>query len=48
MLGGNHHGVLSDLQNISPPAKHKPGNAFELTLNNKDIIIYVLSGCIHL
>ncbi|XP_022631374.1 ultraviolet-B receptor UVR8 isoform X2 [Vigna radiata var. radiata] len=24
MLGGNHHGVLSDLQNISPPAKHKP------------------------
>lgn len=28
MLGGNHLGVLSDLQNISP-AKHLPRNAFE-------------------
>nr|KYP54443.1 putative E3 ubiquitin-protein ligase HERC1 [Cajanus cajan] len=29
MLGGNHPGVLSDLQNIRP-AKHLTGNAFEL------------------
>jgi len=48
MLGGNHLGVLSDLQNISPQAMHVPGNALELTLNNKDIIIFVLPCCIHL
>jgi len=48
MLGGNHLGVLSDLQNISPHPRHLPGKAFELTLNNKDIIIYALSCSIHL
>lgn len=45
MLGGNHHGVLSDLRNVCPA--EQLGNAFELLLNLKDIIIFVLSCCIH-
>ncbi|KAG2376760.1 Ultraviolet-B receptor UVR8 Protein UV-B RESISTANCE 8 RCC1 domain-containing protein [Vigna angularis] len=32
MLGGNHLGVLSDLQNISPPAKHIPVDLREVNL----------------